>query len=358
MNGSDILRHRLINQQIVQTKFKTPEELVTWMGAIQAQDYGMAKWAIGLRLQELKDSDVEKAFNEGKILRTHVLRPTWHFVMPEDIRWMVELTGPRILRSVAHNYRSFGWDKKIFNRTRKSLEKALHGGNQLTRDEIRLVFQKARIATDDLRFIHLMLYAELDGIVCNGARKGNQFTYCLLDERVPREKAKALNREEALTELAKRYFTSHGPATVQDFAWWSGLSISEAKRGIDTVGKKLRKEISEGKEYFFMLSDLTLIVTDNKTQLLPNFDEYTVGYSDRNILFDKKHSADIATGTRALGNSILINGKLEGSWKRTIKDNSVVVEAKYFCPLSKAKERMVMRAMKKYGEFIGKSLKT
>src|SRR5437867_2207987 len=201
MNSSDIVSHRLINQQIVQTKFKKPHELVAWMGAMQAQDYGMAKWAIGLRLPGTTDNDVEKAFNDGKILRTHVLRPTWHFVMPEDIRWMIELTAPRIIPLLAYNDRRVGLNPKNIKRSNDVLIKTLGGGEQLTRDEIKSALQKAKIDTDDLKFIHLMIHAELDRIVCSGLRKGKQFTYALLDERVPKATgtyARRMDREEAL----------------------------------------------------------------------------------------------------------------------------------------------------------------
>jgi len=356
MNASGIVSHRLINQQIVQTKFKKPRELVAWMGAMQAQDFVMAKWAIGLRLKGVKDGDVEKAFNDGAILRTHVLRPTWHFVMPEDIRWMIKLTAPRIIPLLAYNNRRFGLDKKVFTRSNDALAKALQGGKQLTRDELRSVLQKERIATDDLRFIHLMIHAELDGIVCSGPRKRKQFTYALLFERAPNPKL--IDQEEALAELTGRYFVSRGPATLQDFAWWSGLSMADAKKGVEMMRKDFKKEVVDGREYFFTAASPIKRELLRSTYLLPNYDEYIVAYKDRSILFDKKHSAKIAIRTNAIfNNSILVNGKLEGSWKRVIKNNSVVIETEYFGSLSKAKEKTVAMAAKKYAEFVGKVLK-
>jgi len=159
MTSSEIIKLRLFNQHLAEKKITRPHELVSWMGAMQAQDYAMAKWAIGLRIPGSDDTMVEKAFNEGKILRTHVLRPTWHFVTPRDIRWMIELTAPRILSSLAHNDRHLSLDKKILKKTNDTLAKALEGGKQLTRDEVKSVLQKAKIDTSELRFIHLLKHA-------------------------------------------------------------------------------------------------------------------------------------------------------------------------------------------------------
>jgi len=354
MNLSELINRRLINQQIAVTRFKRPQDIVAWMGAVQAQDFGMAKWAIGLRIPGLKDADVENAFNEGKILRTHVLRPTWHFVMPEDIRWMLAITAPHILRLLAYNDRRAGLSKDIFTKANDLLAKALQGGNQLTRDQLRATLEKEKIAVNDLGFTHIMIHAELDGIVCSGSRKGKQFTYALLDERAPH--AKILSHEEALAALTKRYFTSRGPAGLQDFAWWSGLSMTNARKGIEMVMRGFKKEIINGKEYFFKSSPIK--ETPGQTvYLLPNYDEYTVAYKDRAILFDKNRSPMVATRSNAIfNNTILMNGKVEGTWKRSIKNNSVLVETKPFLPFSTARQHAVTKAVKRYRAFVSKAL--
>jgi hypothetical protein len=354
MTSSEIIRLRLFNQQLAEKKFTKPQELVSWMGAIQAQDYGMAKWAIGLRLPGSDDSIIEQAFNEGKILRTHVLRPTWHFVTPQDIRWMLELTAPRILSSLTHNDRHLSLDKKILKKTNDVLAKALEGGKQLTRDEVRSALQNARIDTSDLRFIHLLEHAELDRVICSGAKMGTQFTYALFDERAS---PKTMDREEALAELTRRFFTSRGPATIYDFAWWSGLSVADAKKGIEMVKRKFKKEIIDGKEYFFRISPS---FKDEKTLtawLLPNYDEYVISYKDRTESIDKKHLPVILKERNAVfTNSILINGKIEGIWQRAIKNNSVTVKTRIFSTLSKAKQKLLTRAASRYCKFLGKSL--
>jgi hypothetical protein len=354
MTSSDIIKLRLFNQQIAETKFNKPQELVAWMGAMQAQDYGMAKWAIGLRLPGLGDSDVEKVFNDGIILRTHVLRPTWHFVMPADIRWMLELTAPRIIPLLASNDRKLGLDKNILKRSNDVLAKALQGGKQFTRGEVRTLLEKSKIASNDLRLIHLLMHAELEGIICSGAKKGKQFTYALLDERAPN--AKTMTREEALVELTKRYFTSRGPSTLLDFAWWSGLLLADTKKGIEMAGSDFKKEMVDGKEYFFKSLSFLKKEISEAAYLLPNYDEYMIGYKERTATLNERHTAKLAIGRNTIfSNSILINGKIEGIWQRAIKNNSVTIQTNAFSPLSKAKQRALVKAAKTYAKFLGKS---
>ncbi len=215
----DFGHRRLHNQLLIQHPFDQPNEVVAWLGAVQAQEYGHAKWALGMRLPGATDVDVERAIAEGSILRTHVMRPTWHFVTSADIRWMLELTGPRVHALNAYYYRQQGLDDALFARSNAVLAKALAGGNYLTRPELQAALAGAGIVADGgLRASYLMMRAELDMLICSGPRRGKQFTYALLDERAPA--ASSLPRDEALAELTRRYFTSHGPATLKDFAWW------------------------------------------------------------------------------------------------------------------------------------------
>ena len=354
MTSSEIIKLRLFNQQLAEKKITRPHELVSWMGAMQAQDYAMAKWAIGLRLPASDDTIVEDAFNKGKILRIHILRPTWHFVTLQDIRWMHDLTAPRILSSIQHAFRFLSLDKRTLNRCNDLLAKALEGGRQLTREEIRSMLQRAKIDTTGLRFIHLLEHAELNRVICSGPRKENQFTYALFDERAS---AKTMGHDEALAELTKRFFTSRGPATIYDFAWWSGLSVSEAKKGIEMVKKKFKKENIEGKGYFFRAPASFKNEIAKSALLLPNYDEYVVSYKDRTEAIDKKHLAVISKERNAVfTNSILINGKIEGTWERNIQNNSVAVTSSFFSKQNKTRQKLVDRAIIHYCKFIDKSL--
>src|SRR5512139_384836 len=241
----DIVRHRLHNQFLSQTNCTSPAQVVEQLGAVQSQDYAGAKWALAQRLKDpATDVAIDKAFNEGKILRTHVMRPTWHFVAPGDIRWLLMLTGPRVHVGSAFMYRKLELDQAIVKKSYRVLEKALQGNKQLTRAELGIAFEKAGILAEGQRLGYFMMSAELDGIICSGARRGKQFTYALLEERAPQ--VKPLKRDEALAELVRRYFTTRGPATLHDFTWWSGLTMAEAKEGIESVKSQFVSEEIEG----------------------------------------------------------------------------------------------------------------
>jgi len=231
MTISDIREQRLLNQHLASPHFIQPADIVYYMGAIQAQDYVGGKWAIAQRLKGATDKTIEDAFTNGSIIRTHVMRPTWHFVHPKDIRWMIQLTAPRIMAIAGTQHRQFQLNNSIFSKCEKAIQQAMEGGKQLIRNEIVEALEQAGVATNEQRFIHIMMQMELIGLVCSGGRQGKQFTYTLLDERVPA--TKPLDKQEALAALAERYFTSHGPATLQDYVWWSGLTVADAKTGLE-----------------------------------------------------------------------------------------------------------------------------
>ncbi len=237
LTPSTIAQLRLQNQQILRSKFATPQEIVAWHGAKQAQDYTHAKWAIGLRVPDATDQTIEQAIDTGTILRTHIMRPTWHFVAAQDIRWMMRLTAPQIVRLGLALERDLGLDAATFRRTNDVIVKALEGGHQRTRKELAEAIERAGIMTNSSRMVYIMFRAETELLVCNGSRRGKEHTYTLLDERIP--PSPMLTREEALAELARRYFTSHAPATVQDFSWWSGLKVSDARAALDMIKSEL-----------------------------------------------------------------------------------------------------------------------
>ena len=352
MTNLDIAHRRLQNQQITQHICAKPCDVVQWLGAIQAQDYAAAKWALGLRLPAATDYDIEQAFTNGDILRTHVMRPTWHFVSPADIRWLLALTAPHVNATNAYYYRQHGLDEAIFMQSNAALVKALQGGKQLTRPELVSVLQQVGIASNDpLRFGLIIMHAEFDGIICSGARRGKQFTYALLDERVPQ--TRPLEREEALAELARRYFTSHGPATLQDFVWWSGLPIVDARAGIAMVKSQLLHEVVDDQTYWFSSSALPVINEAHIAHLLPNFDEYTVAYTDRSAVFDGTHEDKLDARTNSLlGYIMVLDGQVVGTWKRTIKKNEVIITPNLFTPLNEAETRAFADAAKRYGAFL------
>ena len=351
MINLDIAQRRLHNQHITRRTLETPQALVEWLGAVQAQDYAAAKWALGLRLQDATDDDIEQAFADGTILRTHVLRPTWHFVSPADIRWLLALTAPRVRATMAYYDRKLELDDDMFRCTNTVLANALQGGKQLTRDELASALKLAGIATDgEQRVTHIIMRAELDGVICSGARRGKQFAYALLAERAPQ--ARTLDRDEALAELTVRYFTSHGPATVQDFIWWSGLTAADVKAGLAMVTSHLLHETINGQPYWFSPSTPPEQNLSQAAHLLPNYDEYTVGYTDRSTIFDALHTNKLDPRGGLLANAMVVDGQVVGTWKRTFKKNAVVIEANPFVSLSTTGTRSFAASANRYGAFL------
>jgi hypothetical protein len=343
-----LIPRRLSNQKLTRSACRTPADVVAWLGAVQSQDYAGAKWAIGQRAP-VTDADVDRAFNEGSIVRTHILRQTWHFVAAADIRWMLALSGPRVNAVNAHYYRQFELDSAIFARSRAVFERALRDGAQLTRTELGVALRRARITAEGHRLAFLVMRAELDAVICSGAKRGKQFTYALLDARVP--PAKTRDREAALAELARRYFTSHGPATQRDFVWWSGLRVRDAKAGIELVSPALVREQLDGLTYWSVEGRAPAAPPSPTAYLLPNYDEYLIAYKDRGHI--AIHRADSVTRIKdPFVHHVIIDGRLAGSWKRTVSARSVAVEISTWAQPTAANKRAVESVVARLGQFM------
>lgn len=354
----EIIGARLRNQRLSGTRFDAPEDVVRWMGAVQAQEYDDSKWALALRLRRPSDASIEGAFTEGRILRTHVLRPTWHFVAPADIRWMLALTGPRVAAAMASYNRKLELNAGIFRRAQGAFAKALRGGVQLTRQELKSVLERAGIPVGGVqRLAHIAMQAELDAVICSGARRGKQFTYALLDERVPA--ARARTRDAALAELTRRYFTSHGPAQVHDFAWWSGLTVADARAGLEMVSAELARDTVGGRTYWF--SAETLPTTRSRlsapvAHLLPLYDEYLIAYKDRSAALDVTRWTQLA-GREPFGAPVVLDGRVVGGWRRRVQKEAIVIAVSSFRPLDRATRRAVAEAAGQYARFFGSKSK-
>jgi hypothetical protein len=329
----DLVSQRLHNQRLSRTEFERPADVVRWMGAVQAQEFHAAKWAIALRMRAATSASIEEAYDRGEILRTHVMRPTWHFVTPEDIRWLLELTAPRVHLRTGPNYRKYEVDEAVYKRARRVLLKALQGAKQLTRAELKAALSRAGIdASDTVRMAHIMLRAELDALVCSGPMRGKQFTYALLEERVAA--APSIDRDEALAKLTLRYFASHGPATVPDFVWWSGLTTADARRGIELNGDRLTTLTLAETTYW--VASLVKDSNPVSANLLPQYDEYNVAYKNRE--------------SPTLGPTLLVNGQIVGTWTSRIDHVSVLIED---TNLNASQKRLLRKAADRYGSYLG-----
>jgi hypothetical protein len=353
MKNSDIANLRLRNQGLSELIFKDPIDAVRQLGAVQAQDYAGAKWALGQRLVGYTNAVIDKAFNEGKILRTHILRPAWHFVTPADIHWMLLISAPRVHAVSSYYYRKAGLDSAMAKRTNTVITKALRGGNQLMRTEIASALEKAGISTSgELQMNYILIHAELDGVICSGARRGKQFTYALLQERAPQ--VRTWKQKEAIAELVKRYFKTRGPATLHDFTWWSGLTMADSKSAMEMVKSEFASENINGQTYWFPESNVLQGEKTPTAYLLPNYDEYFIGFKDRSAIGEAAGTVNLpANDPTLIANVIVLNGQVVGGWKRTLKKDTVSIELKLLIKLTRNEKKAIELGAERFGGFLG-----
>lgn len=339
-----IVRRRLGAQRLAADPLDAPGQVVDWLGAMQAQEFAEAKWSIAQRLQGATDADVEAAFADGAILRTHLLRPTWHFVTPGDIRWLLRLTRPRVHAANRYSYKKFELDGALLLRSIEVLAEALADGVASTRPELAEALSHAGIEADGLRLGYILMHAELEELMCSGPRRGKQHTYALLDQRAP--VTGDLSPADPLAELALRYFRSRGPATAEDFAYWSGLTLTDARAGAVSVSPNLQHETdTEGGDWLFAPDTPTPGVASGAF-LLPMYDEMVMAYKGVKV-----HLAKAPPREGLLHRPIVIDGRTVGSWKRTLTKRALKIEASVFQDLSVPEIAALEAAAKRFGAF-------
>ena len=346
---TSIRAQRLRNQYLAKPTL-SPVEVVAAFGAMQAQEYALAKWAIGLRAPGATDASIEKLIADGKILRTHPMRLTHHFVTPADIRWLLALLAPRMIARATPRWHSLGLDDKTIGKSHEVLARALEGGKHLDRAELAAVLQRAGISPEGQRIPHLLGRAELAGLICSGARRGNQITFALLEERVP--KTKPLTREASLAELAKRYFTTRGPATVHDFMWWCGLTAKDAREAIALTDDALVERTFDGTKHWLPPGASTTRIPSH-AYLLPTYDEYAVAYKDRRAIGSPPQKPKNFGEATLLGPSIVIGGEVVGGWSRKSSRKAIEIELRPWRKLQAQEQALVERAADRYAAFVG-----
>ncbi len=352
MDGLEIAHRRLHNQHLGGGPLPDPVAVVAHFGAMQAQEYAVAKWSIAQRTAGIDDATVQRAIDDGAILRTHALRPTWHFVAAADIAWLQALTGPRVHVGNAPIYRQHGPDEATGAKTSAIIAKALRGGNYLTRAELAKILSRSGYEASGIRLAYTMMRAELDGLVANGPMRGKQHTYALISERAP--SAAVLEPDEALAELTRRYFTSHGPATMKDFAWWSSLTMAQIRRGLHLVGSDLENEEVDGRRYWFAPAPSPPREPVPTAHVLQGYDEYVVAYSE-----SRYPVANVAGLTmppandNVLTHPIIVDSQLVGFWRRIVGRESIVAEARTARRLTAKESRAIGIAFDRFATVTG-----
>lgn len=340
--STDVAQRRLRSQHLTGAPLASAVDAVAWFGAVQAQDFGGAKWALAQRTRDATEADLDALFDAGAIVRTHVLRPTWHFVHPDDVVWLQDLTASRVKAQLTYYDRTVGIDRDLLTRSYAVLEKSLRDRTYRTRGELSAALARADIPVSSQRLGQLLMHAELDGLIVSGPRRGKQLTYALLAERAPT--ARHLGRDEALVGLTRRYFTSHGPAQVKDFVWWSGLTTTDAKRGLDLVGCALERQVLGDNTYWSAPAAPAPSAT-SVAHLLPNFDEFLVAYRDRTASL--QHALHL-TASDVLSNVITVDGQIRGFWKLRRQSDRAILQLTLQSPDSAETLRQAIATLSHY----------
>ena len=346
-----LVPHRLFHQQIAHHAFQLPNDLVAWMGAMQAQDYAGVKWAVGVRLPASSETVVEEALAEADILRTWLLRGTLHLVSAADIRWMLAVVAPHLIEKNARRYRQLELDTPTLMQSNDVLGKAVHGGQQRTRKELLAILEGHGISTEGQRGYYMLQRAALDGLIAQSVTlQHNNATFLALDDVVP--SGSAYLHEEAIAELARRYFTSHGPATLQDFIWWSGLLTADARQGLEAVKANLMSATLDG-EVYWQSPTMPPLGQSSTAFLLPAYDEYLLGYKDRNAVLEPHHAQQVAPGGGVFRPIVVIDGRVVGTWRQKRKKHSIAIIWRPFESLSPAQHDTIVGAAARYSDYIG-----
>ncbi|MES2508398.1 MAG: winged helix DNA-binding domain-containing protein [Pseudomonadota bacterium] len=364
----ELMALRLRNQQISvsRPRFKTPAQLLSWMGGIQGQDYGGAKWSIGLRLAGCSAAVVDKAIATGSIVRTWPMRGTLHFVAAADAHWLLALTSPGNLAAMTRRHRELNLDADTFAASASLFQNVLQGGEQLTRDELYALLLAAGIDAAGQRGYHLLWHAASSGLICGGTPQGKQQTFALLDDvtgKTPR--FTPADRPHACAELAQRYFQSHGPATWKDFLWWSGLPAADARAGLEAITPRMVSAEWDKKVYWMMAAADSATEPGTEPKLepdiahaLPGFDEYLLGYQDRSLVLDARHAAQVCPGNNGMFMPTMVIGqRVAGTWRRSETGRGVTVSTAPFTPLPAAKRKLFGAAASRYAAFLGLPLR-
>jgi len=350
MNETDILTRRLFGQRLAGTPFESPEDVVRWLGCVQSQEALLSRWSLGQRTTGYTDADIAAAFDEGRFLRTHALRPTWHYVMPEDILWIQQATAHRVHALNAYVAHKYEVDDATVTSSLHLIATALEGGRHLTRTELGAVLEEAGIVARSIRLAYIVMHAELEGLICSGAVKGKQHTYALLAERAPQAR-RLDDDDEALARLTLRYFTGHGPATERDFAWWSSLPLAEIRRGLEMVRADLLREELDGQTYWYSVEAQPPGPLPLRAWILQDFDE---AFWFRSLAFpDMEWTREEGTWNETLIRPILIGGRRAGTWRRKIERKQLVFEAQLFTTLNADEQVAFDAEVARYGAYMG-----
>jgi hypothetical protein len=345
---SGLLLQRFHAQHLSGPPLRDVAAVVDHLCCVQSQDYLGAKWSIGQRIRNGTDAAIDRAMAAGAILRTHILRPTWHFVTPADIGWILALTGPHVLRANKGMERKLKLDGKLLLRCEKLVGKALEGGAHQTRDELGEVLRRHGIEATGHRLAYIVMAFELTGFICSGAMAGKKQTHALMSERAPR--TRKLARDEAVAELLRRFFVGHSPATLRHFCWWSQLTQKEAKPALAEIRKEFEVEVIDGVEWFGRPRK-GKVPSGPRAWFIPEYDEALVGSPDMGVA---RLAADrrIGKSSAAYDRPVFVDGTVVGTWKRSFEAKGAALEVVLLGKVGREARKAQEREAARYAAFL------
>lgn len=320
-----VLSLRLAGHQLHDTAIATGADMVRWFGAMQAQDQNMCRWAAATRARE-HHTTVQQAIDYGDIIRIHVLRPTWHLVHVADVRHFIRLTAPRIRTAYMAMARKMGVDAQALLQYNKQIARLLQNNGPMSRTQLADGLGAGKKALGDYGASILLMNAELDEVICNAPMQNKETAYTLMDSRVPPAPLQA--RADTLHELAIRYFASHGPASLADFTWWSGLSVAEARTAYHSVSHLFEHVVVSGVTCLYNRGYTPKAV--RSVHLLPSFDEYIISYKDRSAAIDPRWQPLAITRNAIFKPVLVAGGRVVAIWNRTVKNDTTTIQLSFF----------------------------
>jgi Winged helix DNA-binding domain len=360
MTRGEVLRRRLRVQHLTGSGAATAADVVRRLTCVQSQEWAHGFWSLGMRTQPRLDyAGVQAEFDAGDILRTHILRPTWHYVAPEDLGWVLAATSARVHQRNATMYAKTDLDRTVRDRTDEVLLEALRG-TALTRAELAARLADSGLAADGMRLAYVLMSAELDGLIVSGPLRGVLHTYARLDERLagrPRDR-RANRPDEPVAELLRRFLAGHGPATLADFARWASLTVSDAEAALPVVRDRLDSAEVDGLEVWWAADTPDPHPVPGpetgRAFLLPLYDELTLSYPKLGFPAVPGHphqpGADLFRGT------VIIGERNVGLWKRTVRGRRVEIEVDLATGCSAADRRAAREAAAELASFLGREL--
>ena len=351
MDALEIAHLRLRAQHLTGPPAPDLADVVRSLGAVQAQEFAPALWSVAQRTSGYDEDAVRRAYDDGLLLRTHALRPTWHFLLPEDIGWVQRLTAPRVHGVSRYYYKQVGIDDVVAGRAAEVMLEALDGGAHLTRAELAQALARSGIEASGVRLAYLVMHAELEGLIASGVMRGKQHTYAPLAERAPA--SVRWEPDDPLAELTRRYLSGHGPATVKDLSWWASLTLTQVRDGIARLGDDVTSVDVDGLTYWFVGAAEGERAPSPTVRLLQAYDEFGVAFTEGRAVMNVAGHQLAPPNANTVVHLLVLDSQVVGLWRRVVRKGGLDAALTTAVRLGARQRQAVEAAFAEYAQFTG-----